>query len=86
MPSASLELQQEWQREADEQGHGMPDHAARDYLRLGGYREVRNGYYAKPTPAYNPTKKEWSAIYYLIYEWDYGGLVSAEPNPEGVDP
>lgn len=95
MPSASLELQQEWEQEAiarrgqpgHEPGHGdLPERAAVAYLEEQGYTEPRNGWLRKPSPDHNPTKKEWSAIYYLIYEWDFGGLVGPEPNPEGVDP
>lgn len=90
MPSASLELRQEWEYEARSTGAMGPDDAARHYLQLQGYVETVNPpfFWHKPKPDHVPTKKEWSALYYLIYEWGHGGLVPADEtqptaNPEG---
>jgi hypothetical protein len=30
------------------------------------------GVYRKKDPSYQPTEREWDAIYYMFQEWDFG--------------
>lgn len=64
MPTASDELRAEWP--------GW-DSEAIAYLESKGYTYSRDGSWSwtKPTPNHRPTKREVSAMQYLIDEWDW---------------
>ena len=65
MPQASADLQAEWP--------GM-DKEAIKYLQDRGWRLNRRWQWIKPHPSHEPAEREWSAIEYLIDEWDFGGV------------
>lgn len=66
MPQASKELRDEWP--------GW-DTQAINHLRDRGYRLTRSADWVSPPGNHEVTERDWSAIQYLIDEWDYGGLV-----------
>jgi hypothetical protein len=65
MPQASDEQRAEW---------GIDDAPVIAFLRTQGYELTRHWTWIAPTPNHVPSEKEWSAIYFLIDEWDFGGL------------
>lgn len=71
MPQASQELREEWMADGI-----ASDEKAMQYLKAAGYRLTRQWFWIKPTPAHSPTDKEWSAICFLVDEWDFGGIVN----------
>lgn len=68
MPQASSEQQAEW---------GIDDGPVIKFLEAAGYRMTRTFFWVLPTPDHVPTEKEYSAIDFLIDEWDFGGIVKA---------
>src|SRR5262245_55679440 len=72
MPQASDYLRAQWPG---------GDQQAIAHLLERGYRATRGFCWVPPGDAspetYEPTDRDWSAMTYLIDEWDYGGLVSA---------
>lgn len=63
MPSGPPELHEKWQS----------DNVAGRYLEERGYTLVPGWEWKKPE-GHEPTEEEREAIFYLIAEWDYGGL------------
>ncbi|RQP57999.1 hypothetical protein DF159_20870 [Burkholderia ubonensis] len=70
MPQASDELRDRW-----------PDDSAAFAQLRGNFRQTRGGI-IRPMPGYTPTDDDFSAIAYLIHEWDYG----YDPSPAGSAP
>lgn len=70
MPQATKELQDKW---------GDDSHAI-DYLKGRGYIQTQDWHWFKPKSVGELTAEDESAILYLILEWDYGGLLTNEPN------
>jgi hypothetical protein len=65
MPSGPPELHEKWKDDGN----------ATEYLEKRGYTLTRQWEWIKPKD-HEPTDEEKEAIYYLIVEWDYGGLMS----------
>ena len=68
MPSATEELRNLW--------HGPREWYAIDFLERRGYK-LRRDFFWDP-PDREPTHDENSAINFLFYEWDFGGIVEKE--------
>lgn len=64
MTKASHELPDRWEDDA----------TACNFLEQCGYKLLQSWYWRKPTPNHKITDDEWSAIYYLVSEWDFGGI------------
>jgi len=64
MPSATKELQDKW----------GDDSNAIQFLEAAGFVLNREFDWTAPKPISEMTKEEWSAVMYLITEWDYGGV------------
>ena len=45
------------------------------YLRSLGWRLNQDWSWTPPTPDYEQTERENDAIWYLIEEWDFGGII-----------
>ena len=67
MPQASQKLRDEW--------NGPSEETAIKYLEAKGFVQQRNWCWLRPSPTYEMTEKDWSAIQFLCDEWDMGGLV-----------
>lgn len=65
MPSGPPELHAKWKNDGN----------AINFLESHGYKRTIAWSWIKPTPEYRPTEEEREAIYYLIVEWDWGGLL-----------
>ncbi len=63
MPQASQEQRDEW--------GGPSEETAISYLEARGY-ELGGDFYWTPPPEHTPTEKEWSAMEFLMAEWDFG--------------
>lgn len=63
-PQASQELRDQW----DGACHCL------EYLNQRGWRLNRQRCWIPPTKDCKPTRLEYSAIEYLVEEWDYGGI------------
>lgn len=50
------------------------DSEAIEYLQGQGYKLYGDWTWGRPTPDHVVTEKEDDAIFYLIEEWDFGGL------------
>lgn len=50
------------------------EYTACKYIRSRGYVEARNGFWTKPSSDHIVTREESDAIWYLVLEWDFGGL------------
>ena len=61
MPSAIPELQEKFP--------GMEQQALAVLRR--NFIEIRNGVIIRKDPEYQPTQREYDAIDYLFYEWDF---------------
>lgn len=73
MPQASDELRAEWD--------GPDDTKAVKFLRDAGY--TLNGDWSWSSPGgREPTEKEWSAITFMVHEWDYGGWAGNDGGPD----
>ena len=70
MPSVTEELRNEWRHYEDDGG----DTAAIKRLRGQGFVLRGDWTWRKPTPDYVPTERDISALRYLVYEWDFGGI------------
>lgn len=64
MPQASDDQRADW---------GIDDGPVIAYLKAAGYRLERDWSWTAPKD-HEPTRNELSAIRFLIYEWDFGGL------------
>jgi hypothetical protein len=62
-----MEIDDDWESNPSE-------YTAYIFLRERGYIESRNGFWTKPSPDHMVTKEESEMIWYLINEWDFGGL------------
>jgi hypothetical protein len=69
MPQASEEQRQEWGEDG-----GAGEGKAIAYLKAAGYTLLPNWFWRKPSPEHKPTEKELGAIWFLIDEWDFGGI------------
>lgn len=67
MPQATAELRKKWHYGKD--GEWPADKQAYDYLKDRSW-SYDKGVWRKPNPDYRPTEAEWSALDYLIQEWD----------------
>lgn len=65
MPQATEEQRAEW--------NGPSDETATKFLVDAGYR-LTPAWTWTPPVGHAPTEREWSAIDFLIDEWDFGGL------------
>lgn len=74
MPQASDEARAEWS--------GPNDETALAYLEARGYVLDPEWCWRPPTKGWKPTDKDWSAMRFLVEEWDYGGY---DPEPYGGD-
>lgn len=63
MPQASDELRAEW--------NGPSDETAKRFLRAKGFAWNMDWTWSSPGGR-EPTDKEWSAITFMIHEWDSG--------------
>jgi hypothetical protein len=77
MPTADEELRREW-RHYDEDGG---DRMAMRFLEDAGYRLRRDWQWTPPKPDHLPTDREVSAVYYLVDEWDFGGIYFSGEEP-----
>lgn len=68
MPQGPPELHEKWK----------DDGIARRYLEDRGYKLTRQFFWQQPSPDHEPTQNEMEAMYYLIAEWDYGGIETEE--------
>lgn len=65
MPSATEELRKEW---SDEDG-SPTEVKAYCYLKDRNWKHNR-GVWSKPHSSYSPSTLEWSALHFLVQEWD----------------
>lgn len=74
MPSGPPELHQYWE-EKDLNSPGA-DYNAEKHLKEQGYTLTRGWEWIHPTYKHvnDLPEEDWSAISYLIVEWDYGGF------------
>ncbi len=71
MPSSSDFLRTKW---ADSEGN-ITDAVAQKYLEDKGFILTEKWFWKLPNPNYHITDDDFSAIQYLIEEWDFGGLI-----------
>ena len=73
MPQASEELRARWD--------GPSDELAMAYLTARGFN-CDNDYYVfvAPFPEEEMLEADWSAIDFMVNEWDYGGVTFPEGN------
>ena len=71
LPSGPPELHEFWSNYNQEQ---YADTNAQEYLRSQGYHLTDGWEWVRPSPTHEPTELEYSAIDYLIMEWDWGGI------------
>ncbi len=69
MPQASEEQRRLW---GDDGWIG--ETKAITYLRSKGYTLLPNFFWRKPSPNHEVTQDEGEAIWFLINEWDFGGV------------
>ncbi len=74
MPQATKELQDRWMTKEDPTG----DRTAEAYLNERGFILTDSWTWIVPHANEELTDDEYSAIAFLVYEWDYGDLASAE--------
>lgn len=67
MPQATEELRKRWHY--NDNGKWPADKQAYDYLKDRGWGYDK-GTWRKPRTDYRPTEDEWSALEYLVQEWD----------------
>lgn len=83
MPSASNELHNEMQRLF---GNPIDDNEPIEFLRAAGYVLLRGfTWQGKPgvTDYSQMTQDEYTCLLFLVQEWDFGGLASAEKETRG---
>lgn len=74
MPSGPPELHEFWSNFNE---HGYADTNAKRYLVSQGYKEgdgENRWEWFRPSLDHEPTELEISAINYLMWEWDWGGI------------
>lgn len=71
MPSGPPELHEYWSNK-DENNYA--DVNAQVYLQKQGYTLVNGFEWNRPSLDHEPTEEELSAISYLMWEWDWGGI------------
>lgn len=71
MPSGPPELHEKWET----------DGKAIRYLEACGYKLTKHFHWLLPDRNHRPTNEEQEAITYLIYEWDFGGILSFKGDP-----
>lgn len=77
MPQASNEDRARWGG-----ANGVGEDKAENYLRERGWTLTRGSEWIKPSPDHEVTEDELGALYFLVEEWDYGGIVlSGTPAP-----
>lgn len=74
MPSGPPELHKKWCEAGPYPGDGNLN--AQDYLKRQGYRLRKDWQWDKPTLDHQPTEEEWSALDYLVVEWDFGSIIT----------
>ncbi len=75
MPQATTELQNRWGGL-----NGIGDDKAIAFLEGRGFR-MEHFCWKRPHPGYEISEEEWSAIDFLIQEWDYGSIID-DPQPQ----
>lgn len=75
MPSGPPELHEEW---CNRSPTGDGDFEAMRYLRKRGYKLTDKWFWVAPSRYHTPSAKENSAINYLMWEWDFGGVETEE--------
>jgi hypothetical protein len=75
MPSGPPELHKYW---CDKDPEGCGDAAAIEYLGRQGYKLTKEWFWIPPTPDHEPTEEENKALNYLVWEWDFGGVVDRD--------
>lgn len=81
MPSGPPELHEFWSSYytdwPDERMQGSGDLAAERYLNEAGFTLTRGWQWTHPTykSIEDLTELEYSAVSYLVMEWDYGGVI-----------
>lgn len=68
MPQASQELRTKW--------NGPDEDTAMGHLNLAGLY-LTNGWQWQVPQGYKLTDDDWSAISFLVEEWDFGGAIFA---------
>lgn len=68
MPQAPAHLQERW----------ISDDKAIRFLKERGWRLERDWCWTMPANDYQPSEDEFSAVDFLILEWDFGGIVHDE--------
>ena len=78
MPQADPDLVRKLEEYFGEDCHGQLDFRAQEYLRDQGYKEDRFRWHPKPgvKTVDDMTQKEYDCLWYLITEWDWGGLIN----------
>jgi len=71
MPQATAELSKEWD--------GPMEDVALAYLKKRGYRLTRGWEWVPPNGIAVSTK-DFSAITFLVQEWDFGGIIEMQDN------
>jgi hypothetical protein len=71
MPQSSPELRAKWEN----------DSVALKYLEQRGIREVRNGIFIAPKNRDDWDAIDWSAVQYMVEEWDFAVLPQKEKQP-----
>lgn len=69
MPQASDEDRAKWGGEL-----GVGEDKAIAFLQAAGYTLLPSWFWRKPSPEHEPTEDELGAIWFLIDEWDFGGI------------
>jgi hypothetical protein len=76
MPQATDEQRAEWWPDSDPTG----TNTAIKFLEAAGYSLRRDWCWEPPHPMRPTTEKERSAVFYLIDEWDFGGIFDPTTN------
>lgn len=71
MPSGPPELHAKW---CALDPHGCGDLAAQRFLQERGYRLLMPQWAWAPPADHTPTEEEREAAFYLVAEWDFGGI------------
>lgn len=71
MPQASDEQRFRWGGE-----DGIGEDKAIAYLQACGYVLRRNWTWIPPSPWHHPSPSELDALWFLIDEWDFGGVIT----------
>lgn len=84
MPQADQATIDKMKDHFGDKDHGHWDMEAQKYLTAQGYREDRFQWHPKPgvTSVHDMEEKEYVALWYLVTEWDWGGLIKPGDHKE----